>query len=68
MTDRMGSLGGGAHKMLEIANAGLTDIERFVEEFRDTLFNMADDIRAQVPDSQARQATIARIEKMRRKL
>jgi hypothetical protein len=56
------------HSLLHIANDGLDSFEKLIEDARDVLFNMADDIRAQVPDGPARQATIARIEKMRRKL
>jgi hypothetical protein len=54
--------------ILEEARKGLDDFEQLLKDARDVLFNMADDLRAQVPASMERAGTIARINRIRSKI
>jgi hypothetical protein len=54
--------------VLEAAQKGLDDFEKLLWDTRDVLFNLADDLRAQVPASLERAETIARINRIRSKI
>ena len=56
------------HPLIQEANKGLADFEKLLEDARDVLFNLSQDITNNVPDSQAKQDTIFRINLLRNKL
>lgn len=56
------------HPLLEAANAELTKFEAMLEDARDVLFNLAQDITNNVPPSTIKTITIERIEQIRSKL
>ena len=56
------------NELLVGANEALTDLEKLFLDARDVLFNLADDIRAQVPDCMGKTVTLDRINKLRSKL
>ena len=56
------------HPLIQEANKGLADFEKLLEDARDVLFNLSQDITNNVPPSTIKTITIERIEQIRRKL
>lgn len=56
------------HPLLTTANAGLTQFEAMLNDARDVLFNLAQDITNNVPASAAKDAAIQRIHSLRKRL
>ena len=56
------------HPLIQEANKGLADFEKLLEDARDVLFNLAQDIHDTVPACPEKRSTIERIMKIRSKL
>lgn len=56
------------HPLIQAAKQGLNDFEKLLEDARDVLFNLAQDIHDTVPACLEKRPTIERIMKLRSKL
>ena len=56
------------HPLIQEANKGLADFEKLLEDARDVLFDLAQDITNNVPHSFDRAVILGRINNIRKKL